>query len=103
MSITRHRSRIRPSRAKLRILMMRTTTEARFSMAGRRRYTSRLPINPTTACHSISRPHTTLIPSSLIPHISVATRGHDTWGFRGRRTTVPVLRPTAPCLPCILL
>lgn len=93
MSSTRHKSRIRAIRPRLRSHMMPTTTGPRFSMPGRPRSTSRLLINPTTACHSIIPPLTTRTPSSLTQPTSPATHRPGTWDTRGRRTLAPAPRP----------
>lgn len=96
MSTTRHKSRIRPSRPRLRTHMMRTTTAPRFSMPGRHPSTSRLRINPTTACLNITRPPTTHTRSSQTLPTLPATRPHDTWAIRDRRTMAlaPHLTPS---------
>lgn len=96
MSTIRHRSRIRPSRAKHRIIaMMRTITEARFSTAGRRPYMSRLPINPTTGCRSIIPLLTILSLTRYLRTLRIwaDTRGHGTWDMQGRRTIQVAPRP----------
>jgi hypothetical protein len=103
MSITLRKSRIRGSRARLRTHMMHTTIAPRFSMAGRPLSTSRLPINPTTACRSITPPPTILMRFSPTQPTWLGTHPPGTWGTQGRRTSAPVPRPMLSSRPFILL
>ncbi|KAK3340045.1 hypothetical protein B0H65DRAFT_510261 [Neurospora tetraspora] len=88
MSIIRHRSRIRPSRARLRTPMKRTTTEPLSNMPACRACTNRPLTKPIMACHNIMPKPIILIRSSQIRATWANIPAHDTWVIPDRLTLV---------------
>ncbi|CCC11455.1 hypothetical protein SMACR_02112 [Sordaria macrospora] len=97
MSIIRHRSRIRPSRARLRTPMKRITIEPLSNMLALRACTNRPPTKPIMVCRNIMPRPIILIRSSQIRATWADIPAHDTWVIPDRLTLVDqVLRHTLP-------
>jgi len=102
MSTTRHKSRIRGSRPRLRTHMTRTTIEPRSSMPGRPPYTTRRPIHPITVCPNTTPPINPTR-SSLIRVTWLGTHRPGIWGTQGRHISAVALRPIPLWPPSIHL